>query len=113
MLRHYVATNTVVMHCAQHVEDNCRLTRSLAESGLARRAGQGRPLGLLLAWSTRGRPGQSAGEHVHECVPSLEQRQSARRELSQLATQNEALRQLMALERPCRLGEPEEPMAIP
>lgn len=112
MLRHYVATNSVVMHCPHHTDGNCRLTRTLNSSALPARAWQGRPLALLLAWSTCCDPAWSAGEHVHFFVPSLEQRQAARRELSVLAEDNEDLRALLALERPRRPGEPEEPESI-
>lgn len=112
MLRRYASTNTVVMHCPYHTEEKCRLTRSLKPSTLASRQGQGRPLGLLLAWAKNCDSSMSAAEHVHSFTPPSEQRMLARRELNELATEVEALRELLALERPQRPGEPEEPIAI-
>ena len=112
MMRHYRSTNTVVMHCAHHSDANCRLTRTLNGSSAASRQGQGRPLGLLFAWSFACDPTTTACEHVHSFVPSLEQRQAARQELHRLAAEYDAVRELLALERPRRPGEPDEPERI-
>lgn len=113
MFRYYRATNSLVMHCAVHCESKCRLTRSLNSSAAAARQGQGRPLGLMLAWSTQCGAGCSAGEHIKAFVPTLAQRQAARQELVALAPTVQGLADLLALERPRRPGEPEEPPTIP
>lgn len=112
MFRYYPATNSVVMHCAHHDDAQCRLTRTLNASALASRAGQGRPLGLLLAWATCCDPARGAAAHVHEFVPTLQQRQEARRRLHQLAERDVDLRTLLSFERPQRPGEPEEPATV-
>ena len=50
VIRFYGAAQRIVGHCEHHGERECRFTRTTMGSTLASRAGQGRPLGLVLAW---------------------------------------------------------------
>ena len=70
-LRYYNTNRKfMVAHCEHHREA-CRLTRALNESKARNRAGQGRPLGLLLAWLAAGHDYDSAWSHVHCEMPGL------------------------------------------
>ena len=103
--RTYMKTRTVVMHCVWH--RNCRLTRSFRGSKVLGREGQGRPLGLVFAWSKHCPEGIDSWEHAHVFLPSREQREAARSELQSSTVPNVA--GLFERERPQRRGEPAEP----
>ena len=110
----YPSTHAVVLHCPRHVERNCRMTRTLRPSPLSHRAGQGRPLALMLAWSDNCPDGLDSLQHVHGFAPSLEQRQEARRKLIRLAEGIPDLKELLEThERKPREGEPVEPERVP
>jgi hypothetical protein len=109
MFRTYATTQKVVMHCPHH--DHCVLTRTLKTSPLASRAGQGKPMALLYAWSKFCPPGLSAWQHVHEFVPTAVQRREARIEL--LASPLPEITALLGKERLPLPGEPLEPDHVP
>lgn len=100
--------------CRQHQQTSkaiCRLTRTSAEN--ARKAAQGRPLGLLVAWLELARHHGCGREHKDPVFVNagitLAQRQAARRSLE--ATDGGVA--LLACERPQREGEPAEPVGVP
>ena len=114
MFVRYAKTDTVVIHCPHHIAETCRMTRTLRQSPLAHRSGQGRPLALMLAWAKHCPDGLTAKQHVHEFVPSLEQRQACRQELIELSAELPNLRELLErFERQPRDGEPLEPLHVP
>ena len=47
-LRFYRKTNNIVAHCSKHIEQDCRRSRTMVANSA--RPGQGRPIGLLVAW---------------------------------------------------------------
>lgn len=99
----------VVAHCEAH--PGCRLTRTCIGSDRQGREGQGRPLGLLLAWLGKAPLYAGAQSHVHmDFLPTLEERRFARDAAGELPG-------MAALfdtaERPCRAGEEEEPAVVP
>ena len=107
VLRYYEKLNQLVAHCpcASH-GDRCRLTRTTLAGKLQ---GQGRPMGLLLAWAKHAADFATQQEHVHlqasdaaELVRSFETRSTAR--LEGMATPE--LAPFVAVERP--QGEAEE-----
>ena len=111
ILRYYEAKAIVVAHCSRHGEQQCRLTRSLLPSTARGRAGQGRPLGLCLAWLgfAADEEYDDADSHKRRPKPSLEERTLARAEFS---TRPEAP-DWLELERPVRPEEEEEPELVP
>jgi len=101
----------MVAHCSLHGENKCKLTRSCDESARTGRQGQGRPLGLMLAWLSQADRHGSAQEHVHtEDMPSLEER-LMHRESNQDAPGIQWLQD--NAERPPRAGEGLEPEVAP
>lgn len=92
---------------------DCRRSRTSLESknpNTRKRAGQGRPLGMLAAWLAESSSYASASEHVHAHVDvtDLTQRKKAREMLLAL----EGGTSLAEKERPQRPGEAEEPEGI-
>ena len=82
----------------------------MEESPIERRAGQGRPLGLLLAWLAEAGRHATAGEHVHAPDKPLFEARAHHRELNRGVP---GMRLLWEAERPCRLNEGEEPELVP
>ena len=70
-------------------------------------SGKGRPLGYLAAWLMVASDQSDHAHYAHE--PTLEKRKEAREVLKTLV----GAAALMALERPQREGEPEEPEGLP
>ena len=103
-LRYDHRKNNMVAHCTWpgHAP-TCRMSRTCNAS--ASRPGQGRPLGELLAWGALQAAFATAHDHQKYCLPSLEERQEARRAFAAKAGAGE----WQALERAPRDGEPEEP----
>lgn len=113
IIRYYFSRREFVAHCQSPEHGHrCRLSRSSEESLSKRRAGQGRPIGLLGAWLMAGaadRNISSQWQHTHmRPMPSLSDRQAARMTIAAHA-QGAGL---LALERPAREGEPDEPETI-
>ena len=102
--------NQLVAHCLRHGERACRLTRTLTASTARGRKGQGRPLGLALAWL-------AAADHLDDDTaaghktykPSFEERMEARA----LFAATDDYREWAELERPMREDEEEEPVNVP
>lgn len=103
----------LTMECGHH--DNCKLSRSCqAQTGNARkdREGQGRPIGLLLAWAEVATDFQGGHAHVHmKPLPDWEQRREARERAHALPEMDAIF--ALGLERDLRPGESEEPETIP
>lgn len=109
-LRFYATRNEFVAHCThQQGHDRCRLSRSSSASLAGNREGQGRPLGLLVAWLQAAHGFQDGRAHVRMPRPDLATRQAAREFLKTL----EGSGALLLAERPRRAGEPEEPPTVP
>lgn len=100
-----------VAHCESH-EGRCVLTRTLAESNAAGRQGQGRPLGLMLAWLAQAGQYASPREHVH--APSSNFSYQDRLRLREDAAEIPGMQYLFDVaERLVREGESAEPEHIP
>eukprot|EP00974_Lingulodinium_polyedra_P099536 9640615-Lingulodinium_polyedra.AAC.1 len=78
--------------CPHHV--NSRKTRTLHASSSFHRAGQGRPLKLLAAWSLQGSSYPDKKSHMMAPTPSFEDRRAARH----LLYQADATADFLALE---------------
>lgn len=114
-IRHYSAYSSMVAHCDNPLHGNrCRFTRSTKPSDRSSRAGQGRPLGLLLSWLQVGADEniRTAAEHLHVSQPDFATRSSCRAELGSLVSAD-VVQAMLACERPQRPGEGEEPTTIP
>ena len=110
-LRYYDATGSVVAHCNRHGSHVCRMTRTVRASRHAGRKGQGRPLGLLLAWlRAAGDPEHDSAE-LHKSMepPSFEDRLEAR----VLFEADPSAAEWLAIERVPRPDEDVEPVAVP
>jgi hypothetical protein len=66
----YQRTHRMVAECNRHPP--CFLTRTIVGSAVPARSGQGRPLGLLVAWLDMCLDGLSRFEHVHHFTPGAE-----------------------------------------
>ena len=96
---------TMTAHCTVHGE-GCRRSRTVTESGRYGREGQGRPIGLLVAWL------QDPDNHAdlpRTFVHPRPRRQQARQMFSIL----EGSRLFSKHEREKRPGEADEPTDIP
>ena len=94
-------------HCPCH-GDECRRQRTARESETGR-AGQGRPIGLLVAWLQSAHAADSKEQHVRMKVAGLSARQEARRFFLGLPGSTD----LTDREREKKPGEPDEPVTIP
>ena len=102
----------MVASCSVHGERECRLTRSLLGSGLPSRSGQGRPLGLMVAWLACAGDHPDAGAHKGmKPLPSFADRQKARADF--FAEDEERSVWMDGIERPVREDEGEEPERVP
>ena len=109
-LKHHQKSGIIVAHCLRHGERACRLTRSVRESRVRGREGQGRPLGYAMAWL-------AAAEHLDDdtadahkgYVPSYDERVLARVEFAAVP----GCEDWLAVERPQREEEGEEPEVVP
>ena len=109
-LKYYAKTDIVVAHCLFHGDRMCRMTRSLKASRVKARAGQGRPLGLMLAWlGGVGHAEDDSMEAHKKYMPAFDERAAARTDFEMVDGHEEWL----ALERPARAGEANEPEAVP
>jgi hypothetical protein len=112
MLRLYFDSKTMVASCERHGA-RCRLTRKYIPSALTNgsKLGQGRPVGLLLAWLAAGlHPAvASKGDHRDIALPSFEDRMAARTAAADVG----GLLPFFAFERPLRMGEGPEPPVVP
>jgi hypothetical protein len=73
--------------------------------------GQGRPLGLLLAWLADGLAPAVASQRQHKdmALPSFDDRMAARTAAADIG----GLMHFFAFERPVRIGEGLEPLIVP
>jgi len=112
-VRLYLARREVVAHCNNPAHGNkCRLSRKLTEWRGKARLGQGRPLGLLVAWLQLAIDPRcdTTQSHVHiQPLPSFAERVAARAFFKTLPGSEPFLQE----ERPCRDGEEEEPEFVP
>lgn len=94
-----------IVKCSKH--DKCVWSRTANPSVKKHLEGQGRPLGSAMAWAMQADdfPDKS---HVTWCRPTLAQRQEGRRLFSGLPGAGFFLDS----ERPCRAGEPDEPVSF-
>ena len=111
-LRFYTKKQEIVAHCTEHSED-CRKARTVKPSSAPSRSGQGRPIGLLVAWlndpdSHACAQGISAA-HTRTSVPRYQDRLTAREAFNQIPGSSIFAQH----ERPRRANEDEEPMSIP
>ena len=112
-LRFYRHEKHIVAVCTNPEHRDCRMTRTLEEAPRigkpgSKSAGQGRPLGLMVAWLRKQFDYSTQQAHLKSCKPDLESRQEARRELREMPHGE----QFLGYERALRPGEPEEPEAI-
>ena len=112
-IRYYRHERHLVAVCTNPEHQDCRMTRTLDEAPRlgkpgSKSAGQGRPLGLMVAWLRKQFDYSSQQGHLKTCKPDLESRQEARRELRDMPRGE----QFLGYERAVRPGEPEEPEAI-
>ena len=97
---------TAFCPCARH--GDCRRSRTVNESSKPDRHGQGRPLGMLMAWLSAA--GACATKEEHKRLsPDYEARLAARRLLQGLPGSE----QMFEKERPTRRNEGDEPRTIP
>ncbi len=73
-LRYYFQTGAMAAVCTRHSQDDCRKTATT----MPVRSGSGRPIGHLVGWLQLCKEFDSRTQHVHNCRPTLQQRQSAR-----------------------------------
>lgn len=99
----------LVAHCGAHAD--CRLTRTCVGNDRCGREGQWRPIGLLLAWMSKGANYPDAQSHVHDPVmPSYEERCEAR----EVGKQTPGMQTLADIAgRARRPVEDEEPAVVP
>ena len=103
----YLLKQVFTATCRNPAHGRCVLTRT-AERGT--RPSQGRPLGLLAAWLFMGQDLPSKESHWDRHTwPNQATRFYHRKKLAE----TESGKQLLAEERPCDDGEPEEPVAFP
>ena len=109
-LVYYPKQNRIDAFCRNptHMESACRRSRTLKASDSVNREGQGRPLGLLVAWLRKGTSCESQHFHTRHCIVSFAERKAAREWFSQLAGSES----FTSVERARREGESEEPLDI-
>lgn len=77
-VRYNYRQRNLVAHCSCH-SGNCRRTRTVnPPTGRGRTKGQGRPIGLLVAWLQKAEDHTSDKNHSSQCRPSLHERHTAR-----------------------------------
>ena len=102
-LVYYAESQDFKVFCMDAGHLNCEKKRT-AKPGI--RKGQGRPIGFLLGWLAAADNHEDASSHVHNCKPTLAQRQEAREQFKTIV----GWQALADKERKCRDdGEPEEP----
>ena len=104
-LRYHSTTRNVVAFCAAHRDRDCRRSRTVVPN--ARRAGQGRPIGLLVAWLQD--PDSHEGPNSRTFVHPFDKRQEARNFFDRLPDSG----LFGQCERPREAGEGPEPERIP
>ena len=114
-VKYYEGGSRFVAECNHHTErggKKCVLERTGRSSDNPRRAGQGRPLGQLVAWLGDFPPGICKDDHVHAFTPTLARRQAARRCLLGLPSADaEGLRSSERHKR--TVDESDEPDVVP
>ena len=111
VLRFYENSSSMVMHCncVGH-GTGCRLTRTVKGSNTRGRAGQGRPLGLLLAWAEWGVYHRDHKQHIQSRpFPPLADRRRCR----QAALREPSLAPFFAVEHNAVAGHEHEPDVVP
>lgn len=114
VVRAYVdKTMRMVASCSVHGERDCRLSRSLLPSDVKSRSGQGRPLGLMVAWLACAEEYPDARAHKDmKPMPSFADRQQARADFFADADHDRS-EWIDGVERGVRAGEGEEPERVP
>lgn len=108
-IRYYSKLNRFSAVC-EHADHTGRCRREKVAHGSNASAGQGRPLGYLMAWLAAGEKHASRREHMaFETTISFEERAAGRAALRQIS----GAEQLFAAERPRRPNEGEEPESHP
>ena len=100
-LAFYPQNSTMSAFCTNPRHNDCRRNRTVKPSENIFRQGQGRPIGLLMAWLQQSNDYATKDEHVRWCNPGFRHRQSGR---SQFMALNDAAR-FAAHERPRRPDE--------
>lgn len=110
VIRYYATRQEFVAHCTcVETHHRCRLSRKSTESLAPNRAGQGRPLGLLMAWLAQAGNYPDCHAHVRMPKPDLAARSAAREMLKAF----EGSELLFEAERAQRGGEADEPTTAP
>ena len=109
---HVQEDNILIAFCGNPRHDDCKLTRTLNagenfSSQNSTVAGRGRPIGRLMAWLRQQFDHRAKSDHVH-CKVTREMRLQGRADFASLPN----AQAFLALERPLREDEPEEPLAI-
>jgi hypothetical protein len=107
---HYAGSSSMEATCNCPTHGKCRLTRTVNESSVVGREGQGRPVGQLVAWLAKGNslPNKDAHMGIGNTL-SFADRTAARATLAAMGTTD--VTGLFAAERPSRAGESLEPVA--
>ena len=113
VIRFYPKTGTHVAQATAFAPEPAVLTRTLAASRVAARAGQGRPVGLLMAWLLHVDVAMGRDAHVHHgpSAHNFERRSEAR--LAFEAMDDPARDAILGAERGRRPGERSESFDIP
>lgn len=98
----------MVAFCLYH-SGHCRRTRTTKASELRGKAGQGRPIGTLMAWLEQGSQFETAQAHSANCRPKYDDRKRARERFCALTGGKDWA---ASYERPLREGEGQEPTSI-
>ena len=104
-LVYYMDLEAIQARCSDPGHGDCRRQRTTKAGA---RAGQGRPIGLLVSWLMQQSDFGSQHEHGHLCHPNLDQRREAREAFQQL----EGADEFSSFERDKRRGEDDEPAQI-
>ena len=104
----YPHQKILVAHCGRSCHEDCRRQRSLEPHESVLRQGQGRPLGLLVAWLKESVEHDTRMSHVKYCTPSFAKRKAAREWFARLS----GAQKFLDAERPKREAEGDEPVDI-
>lgn len=104
-LVYYHDLEAIQAKCTEPGHGDCRKQRTIKPGS---KAGQGRPIGLLVSWLMQGSQFPSQAEHSHSCKPSLDQRVEARNVFMGL----DEAESFLAFERAKGSNEDDEPVRI-
>jgi len=107
-IRYNYRSESMVAFCLYH-SGHCRRTRTTKASELRGKAGQGRPIGTLMAWLEQGSQFETAQAHSANCRPKYDDRKRARERFCALTGGKDWA---ASYERPLREGEGQEPTSI-